>query len=192
MDNRKQPMNNRKSNRRKLLKSIAAGGGAVVAGKSLPESWTKPVVDSVLLPVHAATTDDTQAASGTNTCVSISIPGAALTCAQKEANFSEIYWVDDTGECPVLKTGKPQSPAEGIAASYATVGEGGMSLGVAKLGTNAYDVDVLQLCIDPAPNSTTPFQIPFKTLSGADWGASGSVSRTATSVSYSNIALGPD
>lgn len=41
--------------RRKLLKSIAAGSGAVIAGKSLPESWSKPVVDSVMLPVHAQT-----------------------------------------------------------------------------------------------------------------------------------------
>jgi hypothetical protein len=41
--------------RRKLLKSIAAGSGAVIAGKSLPESWTKPVVDSVMLPAHAET-----------------------------------------------------------------------------------------------------------------------------------------
>jgi hypothetical protein len=41
--------------RRKLLKSIAAGTGVVVAGKSLPENWTKPVVDSVMLPAHAQT-----------------------------------------------------------------------------------------------------------------------------------------
>jgi hypothetical protein len=39
--------------RRKLLKSIAAGSGAIVAGKSLPESWSRPVVDSVMLPAHA-------------------------------------------------------------------------------------------------------------------------------------------
>jgi hypothetical protein len=41
--------------RRKLLKSIAAGGGAVMAGKSLPESWARPIVDSVVLPAHAQT-----------------------------------------------------------------------------------------------------------------------------------------
>ena len=41
--------------RRKLLKSIAAGSGVIVAGKSLPESWSKPVVDSVMLPAHAQT-----------------------------------------------------------------------------------------------------------------------------------------
>jgi len=50
-------MTDKKSNesRRKLLKSIAAGSGAIVAGKSLPESWSRPVVDSVMLPAHAQT-----------------------------------------------------------------------------------------------------------------------------------------
>ncbi|MFZ0487491.1 MAG: hypothetical protein WAL83_10865 [Arenicellales bacterium] len=40
--------------RRNILKAIGAGG-AVVAGKSLPRSWRKPIVDSVVLPVHAQT-----------------------------------------------------------------------------------------------------------------------------------------
>jgi hypothetical protein len=50
-------MKNMKSSdsRRKLLKSIAAGSGAIVAGKSLPENWTRPAVDSVMLPAHAQT-----------------------------------------------------------------------------------------------------------------------------------------
>jgi hypothetical protein len=39
--------------RRQLLKAIALGGGAVVAVKILPESWTTPVIDTVMLPVHA-------------------------------------------------------------------------------------------------------------------------------------------
>lgn len=39
--------------RRRLLKSIVLGGGAAVAGRSLPEEWTHPIVDSVLLPAHA-------------------------------------------------------------------------------------------------------------------------------------------
>ena len=41
--------------RRKLLKSIAIGSGAVIAGKTLPENWSKPVVDAVMLPAHAQT-----------------------------------------------------------------------------------------------------------------------------------------
>ena len=39
--------------RRKLLKSIALGSGAIALGKTLPDSWTKPVIESVVLPVHA-------------------------------------------------------------------------------------------------------------------------------------------
>jgi hypothetical protein len=39
----------------KLLKSITAGSGAFVAGQSLPGSWVRPVVNSVLLPSHALT-----------------------------------------------------------------------------------------------------------------------------------------
>ena len=51
-------MKNKKSNksRRKLLKSLAAGSSAIVVSKSLPGSWSKPVVDSVILPAHAQTT----------------------------------------------------------------------------------------------------------------------------------------
>jgi hypothetical protein len=50
------------NSRRKLLKTVTAGSGAVVAGKLLPESWSKPIVDSVLLPTHAQTTDGTGSA----------------------------------------------------------------------------------------------------------------------------------
>jgi len=52
------------NNRRKLLKTIAAGSGAVVAGKGLPESWSRPVVDSVLLPAHAQTSQDQTSTQG--------------------------------------------------------------------------------------------------------------------------------
>ncbi len=42
--------------RRKLLKAVAAGGGVAVGMKGLlPHKWTSPVVESVLLPAHAAT-----------------------------------------------------------------------------------------------------------------------------------------
>ncbi len=42
--------------RRRILKALATGTGAVATVKLAPEKWTKPVVDSVLLPAHAQTT----------------------------------------------------------------------------------------------------------------------------------------
>lgn len=51
-------------NRRKLLKTVAAGGGAIIAGKTLPEKWGRPVVDSVLLPAHAQTSGGPSTYSG--------------------------------------------------------------------------------------------------------------------------------
>lgn len=43
------------SPRRDLMKVLAASGSAIVAGQSLPENWSKPITDSVLLPAHAQT-----------------------------------------------------------------------------------------------------------------------------------------
>ena len=68
--------------RRKLLKSIAAGSGVIVAGKSLPESWSRPVVDSVMLPAHAQTSPPPPAAGcGTLTITNIirTPPGGGAT-----------------------------------------------------------------------------------------------------------------
>lgn len=39
--------------RRRLLKSILAGGAAVGAAATLPDSWRKPLVDAVEVPLHA-------------------------------------------------------------------------------------------------------------------------------------------
>lgn len=43
---------------------MAAGSGAVIAGKSLPENWSKPVIDSVVLPAHAQTSQCTPITTG--------------------------------------------------------------------------------------------------------------------------------
>jgi len=39
--------------RRQLLKKLLAGGAAVTAATTLPDSWKKPIVDSVMTPLHA-------------------------------------------------------------------------------------------------------------------------------------------
>jgi hypothetical protein len=41
--------------RRSALKTLLVGGGIVTTSKGLPEAWTRPVVDAVMLPAHAQT-----------------------------------------------------------------------------------------------------------------------------------------
>ncbi|XOF35257.1 MAG: twin-arginine translocation signal domain-containing protein [Candidatus Electrothrix sp. YB6] len=41
--------------RRRVLKTLAAGAGAAVWHSSLPQTWVKPIIESVVLPVHAQT-----------------------------------------------------------------------------------------------------------------------------------------
>ena len=68
----------RTEGRRQLLKAVTVGGGAVVVGASLPAAWTKPVIESVVLPAHAQ-------ASG----------GAALT--DEDFSTAVALWFSDEG-----------------------------------------------------------------------------------------------
>jgi len=43
------------SKRRDSLKALLAGSGAILAGR-IPDSWTRPVIASVMIPAHAQTT----------------------------------------------------------------------------------------------------------------------------------------
>lgn len=45
--------------RRKIVQSVIVGSGTLIAGYTSPHNWTKPIVDSVLLPVHAQTSQIT-------------------------------------------------------------------------------------------------------------------------------------
>ena len=58
LDASKQP---NKATRRKLLISIGAGGAFA---NTLPAHWTRPIVDSVLLPAHAQTSCNTETQVG--------------------------------------------------------------------------------------------------------------------------------
>jgi len=65
--------------RRNLLKSAVFGGGALGATGMLPDKWIKPMVNSVVLPTHAATTGaQIFALTEPTTCISINQGKAVL------------------------------------------------------------------------------------------------------------------
>jgi len=45
--------------RRTVLKKLALGSGVASAALAMPEKWVRPIVSSVVLPVHATTTNST-------------------------------------------------------------------------------------------------------------------------------------
>lgn len=69
--------------RRNTLRILAASG-AVITGRTLPESWSRPVIDSVVLPAHAQMSPqddggpDTTQFSETQTVENTAGPNAVL------------------------------------------------------------------------------------------------------------------
>jgi hypothetical protein len=60
--------------RRSLFKALAGAGAAAAAAVALPQRWTQPVVDSVLLPAHAQATSTIFGGTGL-TVVDAGTPG---------------------------------------------------------------------------------------------------------------------
>jgi len=98
------------SKRRQALKTLAAGSSVVVAGKALPESWTRPVINAVMLPAHAATTDDTGSgapgltttpAPTTTPCV---IAGEYCWIRVRNIPDTTVITVDTAGNITIVRT----------------------------------------------------------------------------------------
>ena len=64
--------------RRKLIKSAVAGGVAVTAVELMPTNWTKPVIQSVVLPAHAAMTMLTYTVTVTNNTMAQALTPAVV------------------------------------------------------------------------------------------------------------------
>jgi len=48
--------------RRKVVKSLAAGAGALAAYHTLPVNWSTPIIEQVFLPAHAQTSGEVEGA----------------------------------------------------------------------------------------------------------------------------------
>jgi len=52
---KKQPLTGKKETKDSRRREVLKAGGVIASAYAVPEKWKKPVVDSVLLPAHAAT-----------------------------------------------------------------------------------------------------------------------------------------
>lgn len=135
-------------NRRKLLKGIAAGSGAVIAGKSLPENWAKPVVDVVMLPLHAQTSPPSRTliatididATDPNNTVSQPLPAGTFEIIPVSGTYvawnawSSVSGCDSNGE----------NCSNGFIYSY-SYNSPSLSAQSFNLGTRRYETDVQAL-----------------------------------------------
>ncbi len=80
-----------KKSRRRLLKALAAGGGVVAVDK-VPQTWSRPVTESVMLAAHAQTTQDTN--GGGDPSPSCSAPAGCYAYGQLNRSFT---WPGGTG-----------------------------------------------------------------------------------------------
>lgn len=69
-----------KIDRRHILRSALAGGALALA--ALPERWTRPVVRTLLVPAHAASSPATTTAPRTTVAVAPTTTLAATTTAR--------------------------------------------------------------------------------------------------------------
>ena len=69
-----------RASRRRLIKAIAGSSSVIVGAKVIPKEWTKPLVDSVILPAHAQITPPPPDPS----------PSLSLTCEGTPPNGSMV------------------------------------------------------------------------------------------------------
>lgn len=81
----------RARSRRLVLRSIVSSGAAATAARSLPDNWTRPVTDSVIMPAHAQVS-----------------PTAALACEVQSLSIEpQVDTADADGSGPIYDPGAP-------------------------------------------------------------------------------------
>jgi len=182
--------------RRNILKALTLGGGAVSL-KALPEQWAKPVVDSVLLPVHAGTSN---CRSG---CGDLVIPGLTLDCSENPDTDGFVYLLyslnDDACGCAVLsgpvQSSSAPSPADNqILIFYsAETGEGAALSIFVQVDGGGADGQVPSCSIDAPSDTGTLARNVVSFPSNSPYIARFSLVRTGSPTTYavSDLVISP-
>lgn len=115
--------------KRKHIKKLALGTGAVATGLSmLPDTWIKPVINSVILPSHAQTTESPEP----EPLASCSISGPAQITYQSGSTLQQdiLYTITNTGQVGLSVSNFPANFK--LSAAY-----GGDASGVSPVNANS-------------------------------------------------------
>lgn len=139
------------NSRRRLLRSLGAVGVTIMA---VPQRWVQPVVESVLLPAHAQTIEDSADTDNSSSpCADISAPCAELAFSELEivtaclplANYV-IFTIDESGCCPNLViTLSATDPSVGSATIYIVATAGNIAT-IDKV--DSFPVDYIALAVN--------------------------------------------
>lgn len=177
-----------KNNRRNLIKVLTLGGVSVTSNK-IPLKWSRPIVESIVLPAHAQTSETEEDESCS---VPLSLPNISNSCTDL-SNSVICFQVDDSGECPTVVAGSEGSLGDSYTICLrnlapAETGDFGSRIQGPWGATGG-----IQNCSGtPSSDFTNPTNRSFQALSGVNWVANFTVSRTATTVSVTDISLEPE
>ena len=177
--------------RRKLISGLTVG----IAGASqLPTQWTKPVVNSVLLPAHAQTSVTTTAGPtttpgpGTTTTTpcpltQLTIPGGSVSCQSSE-NRTETFGIIFAANGCAVDVGSGND----VSIRFFSNPAGNAFIAVTVAGT---EIRANTNCVNFPPNPRTESGSPTFTASdGSTWQADVSITRdTGGNVTLDTITL---
>lgn len=98
--------------RRNMLKGITAGSGAVLASQALPEKWTKPIINSTMLPAHAQTSPSTLGTLLCNWVLGDDAPGGLNGISEGTTFTSSDFLYDDGTDMSLTVAVDPPQAAE--------------------------------------------------------------------------------
>lgn len=175
--------------RRKVLKSL---------GISVPAVWTATVVETVLLPVHAQTSQQ-EAASGSEGCSPLFIPGMTVSCPVPGGSGTTINWttyrIDDSGSCPVVlsETNGSEFPGGSYLQVYVRTRESESDLYI-ELRTDGPSRTYSMDCDGTTPSevlSDLDFESSSDVTYDADFTVTGTIDGGGNSLTLSDITLTP-